>query len=40
MKKWLAAVLMITVLIIAGCSNDSGGVSTDNSTIQKVLKEK
>lgn len=41
MKKWLAAVLMITVLIIAGCSNDSGGgVSTENSTIQKVLKEK
>lgn len=40
MKKWLATVLMITVLIIAGCSNDSGGVSTDNSTIQKVLKEK
>ena len=41
MKKWLAAVLMITVLIIAGCSNDSGGgVSTENSTIQKALKEK
>ncbi|QUG40547.1 transporter substrate-binding domain-containing protein [Psychrobacillus sp. INOP01] len=41
MKKWLAAVLMITVLIIAGCSNDSGGgVSTENSTVQKVLKEK
>ncbi|MFZ0576218.1 MAG: transporter substrate-binding domain-containing protein, partial [Psychrobacillus psychrotolerans] len=40
MKKWLAAILMITVLIIAGCSNDSGGVSTENSTIQKVLKEK
>ncbi|MFJ5769589.1 transporter substrate-binding domain-containing protein [Psychrobacillus sp. NPDC093180] len=41
MKKWLAAVLMITMLIIAGCSNDSGGgVSTENSTIQKVLKEK
>lgn len=41
MKKWLAAVLMISVLIIAGCSNDSGGgVSTDNSTIQKALKEK
>ena len=41
MKKWLAAVLMIAVLIIAGCSNDSGGgVSTENSTIQKALKEK
>lgn len=41
MKKWLAAVLMISVLIIAGCSNDSGGgVSTENSTIQKALKEK
>ncbi|MCZ8532042.1 transporter substrate-binding domain-containing protein [Psychrobacillus psychrodurans] len=41
MKKWLVAVLMITMLIIAGCSNDSGGgVSTENSTIQKVLKEK
>lgn len=41
MKKWLAAVLMITVLIVAGCSNDSGGgVSTENSTIQKALKEK
>lgn len=41
MKKWLVAVLMISVLIIAGCSDDSGGgVSTDNSTIQKVLKEK
>ncbi|WP_144511952.1 transporter substrate-binding domain-containing protein [Bacillus sp. FJAT-22090] len=41
MKKWLAAVLMITVLIIAGCSNDSGGgVSTENSTIQKALKNK
>lgn len=40
MKKWLAAVLMISVLIIAGCSNNSGGVSTENSTIQKVLKEK
>ncbi|WP_342600178.1 transporter substrate-binding domain-containing protein [Psychrobacillus sp. FSL H8-0483] len=41
MKKWLAAVLMISFLVIAGCSNDSGGgVSTENSTIQKVLKEK
>ncbi|MEK5214580.1 transporter substrate-binding domain-containing protein [Psychrobacillus sp. FSL H8-0487] len=41
MKKWLVAVLMISVLIIAGCSDDSGGgVSTDNSTIQKALKEK
>lgn len=42
MKKWLAAVLMIAVLVIAGCSNASGGggVSTENSTIQKVLKEK
>ena len=41
MKKWLSAVLMITVLIVAGCSNDSGGgVSTENSTIQKALKEK
>ncbi|MER2076551.1 transporter substrate-binding domain-containing protein [Psychrobacillus psychrotolerans] len=41
MKKWLVAVLMITVLIVAGCSNDSGGgVSTENSTIQKALKEK
>ena len=41
MKKWLAAVLMIAVLVIAGCSDASGGgVSTENSTIQKVLKEK
>lgn len=40
MKKWLAALLMITVLIVAGCSNDSGGVSTENSTLQKVLKNK
>ncbi|MEK4484651.1 transporter substrate-binding domain-containing protein [Psychrobacillus sp. FSL H8-0484] len=41
MKKWLAAILMISFLVIAGCSNDSGGgVSTENSTIQKVLKEK
>ncbi|TQR21218.1 transporter substrate-binding domain-containing protein [Psychrobacillus vulpis] len=41
MKKWLVAILMISVLVIAGCSNDSGGgVSTENSTIQKVLKDK
>ncbi|WP_391120033.1 transporter substrate-binding domain-containing protein [Psychrobacillus sp. L3] len=41
MKKWLAALLMITVLMVAGCSNDSGGgVSTENSTLQKVLKNK
>ncbi|WP_313894784.1 transporter substrate-binding domain-containing protein [Psychrobacillus sp.] len=41
MKKWLAALIMITALVVAGCSNDSGGgVSTDNSTLQKVLKEK
>ena len=41
MKKWLAAIIMISFLVLAGCSNDSGGgVSTENSTIQKVLKEK
>lgn len=40
MKKWLAALLMITVLIIAGCSDSGGGVSTENSTIQKALKDK
>lgn len=40
MKKWLAALLMITVLVIAGCSNDSGGGTSDNTTLPKILKNK
>lgn len=40
MKKWFTAMLLITVLLIAGCSNDGGVVSTENSTLQKVLKKK
>ena len=40
MKKWLTAMLLIMVLAIAGCSNESAGPSTDNSTLQKVLKKK
>jgi polar amino acid transport system substrate-binding protein len=40
MKKWLTVLLMITVLLIAGCSNDSGVVSSENSTLQNVLKKK
>ncbi|MBK3495607.1 transporter substrate-binding domain-containing protein [Viridibacillus sp. YIM B01967] len=45
MKKWLAALMMITMLIVAGCGNggDSGstaGASNNNSTIQKVIKAK
>lgn len=45
MKKWLAALLMITMLVVAGCgnggdSNSSAGKSNSNSTIQKVIKAK
>lgn len=31
---------MITVLLIAGCSKDTGAPSTENSTLQNVLKKK
>ncbi len=40
MKKWLTAILMIMVLIIAGCSNDSAGPSTEKSTLQNIMKNK
>lgn len=40
MKKMISVIALIFVLIIAGCSNDGGGVATDNSTLQKILKEK
>ncbi|MFF3100963.1 transporter substrate-binding domain-containing protein [Viridibacillus arvi] len=45
MKKWFAALLMITMLVVAGCgnggdSNSSAGKSNSNSTIQKVIKAK
>ena len=40
MKKWLAAILMISALLIAGCTDSGGGVSTENSTLSKVLKAK
>ncbi|MBO0601273.1 transporter substrate-binding domain-containing protein [Sporosarcina sp. E16_3] len=40
MKKWLTATLMIAVLLIAGCSKDGGGVSTEASALQNVAKNK
>lgn len=40
MKKWLTATLMIAVLLVAGCSKDAGGVTTENSTLQNVAKNK
>ncbi len=40
MKKWLTAALMITALLIAGCSKDAGVVPTENSTLQNVAKNK
>jgi len=40
MKKWLSAILMVSVLLIAGCSNDGGSVSTEKSTLQNVLNNK
>ncbi|WP_342513328.1 transporter substrate-binding domain-containing protein [Sporosarcina sp. FSL K6-1522] len=40
MKKSLLAMLLVMVLVIAGCSNDAAGPSTDDSTLQNVLKKK
>lgn len=40
MKKLLMAMLMITALIIAGCSNSGGGGTADSSTLANVAKNK
>lgn len=40
MKKSLLAMLLIMVLVIAGCSNDAAGPAAENSALQDVLKKK
>jgi len=40
MKKIITAMLIITVLIIAGCSSNEGGTTAEKSTLQNVLDKK